>query len=301
MNLYKILKKSQADLKRALHTRLKQLGYAPVSRRGFLYAPGKLPVLLVAHLDTVHRELPSCICTSADGDILMAPEGIGGDDRAGVYMILQLLKRHRCHVLFCEDEEIGGVGASLFTRSKISPKINYIVELDRRGANDAVFYSCDNPEFTEFVCSFGFKENIGSFSDISILAPYLGVAAVNISAGYHNEHTAHEYISVSQMRRNIGLLSRMLETPTDRFPYVESHFLWDSCSVSPLPSGAYLVDEAGEMFEAFPGLYIDRWGGLYESLADGRVSECLGLTAYTAQSLPARYDPDNAFRVTVVG
>ena len=189
MTFENILVKSQKELKRALKKELQELRYSPISSKGFLYAKGTVPVLLVAHLDTVHREGVKIICYSKGGKILMSPQGIGGDDRAGVYMILQLLKSHRCHVLFCEDEECGGVGAHNFAESNIKPAVNYIIEFDRRGSNDAVFYDCANEEFTQFVCGFGFEESIGSFSDISIVAPALGVAAVNLSSGYYNEHT----------------------------------------------------------------------------------------------------------------
>ena len=103
MTFENILVKSQKELKRALKKELQELRYSPISSKGFLYAKGTVPVLLVAHLDTVHREGVKIICYSKGGKILMSPQGIGGDDRAGVYMILQLLKSHRCHVLFCED------------------------------------------------------------------------------------------------------------------------------------------------------------------------------------------------------
>lgn len=106
-----------------------------------------MPVLLVAHLDTVHNELPHIICRSEDGRYIMSPQGIGGDDRCGVYIILQIISEVRCHVLFCEDEETGGQGAKAFERSGIQIDVNYIVEVDRRGNNDAVFYNCDNPKF----------------------------------------------------------------------------------------------------------------------------------------------------------
>ena len=182
-----ILKMTQPALKKALTNELKKLNFNPKSEDGFVYAKGDIPVLLVAHMDTVHREPVQTICYSNDRKIIMSPEGIGGDDRAGCYMILEILKKHKCHVLFCEDEETGGKGAHLFTQntqstqSNITPKINYIIELDRRGSNDAVFYDCENPEFTEFVTEFGFKEALGSFSDISIIAPHLGIAAVDVS------------------------------------------------------------------------------------------------------------------------
>ena len=92
---------------------------------------------------------------------------------------------------------------------------------DRRGTNDAVFYNCDNPDFTEFVCSFGFKENHGSFSDISVIAPYLKTAAVNISVGYFNEHRLHEMIDTHAMCKNVRRLAAMLRQETCHFPYRE--------------------------------------------------------------------------------
>ena len=179
-----ILKMTQRELKEHLVQQLRAHDYEPVCKSGFLYAEGTVPVLLVAHLDTVHTHRPDIICCSEDGRYLMSPYGIGGDDRAGVYMILMLMRECHCHILFCEDEELGGVGARKFTNSKLRPEVNYIVELDRRGRNDAVFYHCDNPDFREFVCRFGFKDDSGSFSDISVVAPHLKTAAVNISAGY---------------------------------------------------------------------------------------------------------------------
>lgn len=216
-----ILKMTQGELKEYLVHQLREQGYEPVCKNGFLYAEGTIPVLLVAHLDTVHTHRPDIICRSEDGRYLMSPDGIGGDDRAGVYMILLLMRECHCHILFCEDEEIGGIGAKKFAKSKLYPEVNYIVELDRRGTNDAVFYNCDNPDFTEFICSFGFEENYGSFSDISVVAPHLDTAAVNISAGYFNEHRPHEMIDTYAMCENVRRLTAMFWQNTCHFPYKE--------------------------------------------------------------------------------
>ncbi len=216
-----ILQKTQSELREYLNGCLQELGYTTSNKRGYLYAPGSVPVLLVAHLDTVHRHIPSIICFSEDKRYIMSPQGIGGDDRCGVYMIMQIIKEQRCHVLFCEDEEIGGRGANKFTDSSIKPNVNYIVEMDRRGNNDAVFYRCDNSDFTDFVLAFGFQENHGSFSDISIVAPHLKTAAVNISAGYYNEHQTHEYIDMLAVTTNIERISKMVGIETEHFAYVK--------------------------------------------------------------------------------
>lgn len=189
-----ILRLPQMELKKRLKAELKSRGYPVTDKPGYLYAEGTIPVLLVAHMDTVHRQPVEQVCYSADGAVAMSPQGIGGDDRCGVWMILQILRTTKCHVLFCEDEEVGCVGAKKFTSGSLRPQVNYIVELDRRGSNDAVFYRCDNPEFEEFVTSFGFETASGSCSDISYIAPYLETAAVNISCGYYCEHA--QFIAV---------------------------------------------------------------------------------------------------------
>lgn len=216
-----IIQMNQATLKEYLDLHLQDLGYTTVNKKGFLYAEGDIPVLLVAHLDTVHSEKAEIICFSEDMRYIMSPQGIGGDDRCGVYMIMQLIRDYKCHVLFCEDEEIGGRGANKFVASKLKPGVNFIVEMDRRGSNDAVFYHCDNPDFTDFVLSFGFEENHGTFSDISVIAPPLNTAAVNISAGYYNEHRLHEYIDMLAVENNIRRIGEMIMADSKHFEFIK--------------------------------------------------------------------------------
>ena len=212
---------SQENLKQTLETELIENGYTVQNQKGFLYAEGTTPVLLVAHLDTVHRTQPETICYSADGTVMMSPQGIGGDDRAGVYMILRLIQHIHCHVLFCEDEETGGHGAHAFIKSGIKPDVNYIVELDRVGSNDAVFYQCRNRQFEQYINGFGFQTAFGSFSDISILAPQLNLAAVNLSTGYYHAHQPGEYVRLDKVEELIGRVEKLLQTKTERFSYAQ--------------------------------------------------------------------------------
>ena len=177
---------------------------------GFVYSAGKIPILLVAHMDTVHRSTPT-VCKSEDGEIYMAPEGIGGDDRAGIYAIMKIIEKHDCHVLFTQGEESGGTGARAFVQSGIKPNINFIIEPDRKGNNDAVFYDCGNTEFIDFVEEMtGFKEQYGTFSDISIIAPSFNRAAVNLSVGYYNQHTSYEHIRMSDVEKTIEAMDRLI-------------------------------------------------------------------------------------------
>lgn len=226
MKFIDICKMTQKELKAALVSVLKTFGYKPVVKDGFIYAEGTVPVLLAAHMDTVHKERCSIICSSQNGDCIMSPQGIGGDDRCGIFMILETIKELRCSVIFTEDEEVGCVGAGKFCKSGIKPGVplNYIIEFDRKNANDAVFYDCDNPEFEEFVTdkAIGFKTAWGSCSDISDIAPHLGIAAVNLSCGYYNQHTQHEYVIMSEMLKNIERGKQLIRKPCEKpFEYIE--------------------------------------------------------------------------------
>ncbi len=228
MNFKKLLKLNQKELKKHLVSFLKSCKYTCIKNEdGFLYAEGTIPVLLVAHLDTVHEDRIKCICYSGNGDILMSPQGIGGDDRCGVYAIMKTIAQHKCHVLFCENEEIGCLGAIKFTESKIKPKVNYIVELDRHSSNDAVYYDCENKEFEAFITTFGFVTQTGSFTDISKIAPYLGVAAVNLSSAYYNAHTKHEYIVMSELLINIERLKKIVMQSNIFYKYEERRHIFN--------------------------------------------------------------------------
>ena len=221
-----ICRMSQNDLKQYTYEQLKETHDNVIQKDGFVYAEGTFPVLLVAHLDTVHKKLPKKIIYKKGA--FSSPNGIGGDDRCGIFMILDIVKQYNCSVLFCEDEEVGGVGAEKFLMTKTADeligKFNYLIEFDRKGKDDAVFYNCDNPDFEDFITSDKFySTSFGSFSDISLLAPYLKAAAVNLSCGYHKAHTTQEYVVWSEMMNSIEAAKMILARtrPVDKFEYIE--------------------------------------------------------------------------------
>ena len=220
-----ICKMSQHTVKKYVATQL-QITHTDITvGDGFVFAKGTFPVLLVAHMDTVHKKLPKLIIYDEKKDTISCREGIGGDDRCGIYMILEIVKKYNCSVLFCEDEEIGGVGARKFIETDLAKELefNYAIELDRKGRKDAVFYDCDNQEFEEFITKDFYETAYGSFSDISVVAPFLECAAVNLSCGYYNAHTEKEYVVLREMERGIKEVCNILERTTeeDKFEYIE--------------------------------------------------------------------------------
>lgn len=54
-----------------------------------------------------------------------------------------------------------------------------------------------------------------------MVAPYLKTAAVNLSAGYYNEHRPHECIDMLAVENNIRRVAQMAMTETESFPYMK--------------------------------------------------------------------------------
>lgn len=212
----KLLERVSQELAKAGYSRI-------VQGKMFLYATGKIPVLLVAHGDTVHSKPPTedeVFCDPRKG-VLWSPAGLGADDRAGVLGIVELVRRgYRPHVLVTLGEESGGRGAEEFVEKVKDPGVLYIVELDRKNGNDAVFYGCDNKKFVEYVEEFGFKKADGVFTDISIICPRWNVAGVNLSCGYYNAHSSTEYLVLPLLWDTLERVERMLKNPPrKRFKY----------------------------------------------------------------------------------
>ena len=225
-----VLKPTQAELFKLLAKKF--TGKAMGIENSFILVKGEVPIMLVAHLDTVHEEPVKTICASEDYNILMSPQGIGGDDRCGVMALLKAyeLSEKKPYLLFTCYEEIGGVGAEAFAVEYVSGKLpdeldelKLIIEIDRKGKRDAVYYDCHNAEFENYITSKGFKTAFGSFSDISVIAPELGVAAVNLSSGYYNPHTLHEYINLKYLSQTISKVVEIIAEIDDlpKFEYVE--------------------------------------------------------------------------------
>lgn len=235
-----LLKLTQSELKEVLYNYLIQKNMNTFYEDGFLYAEGNIPVLVVAHMDTVFEPPKNLRYNKNEDKIYNELDGLGGDDRCGIYAIIQLLKEYRPYVLFTEDEEIGCIGASKAIKKLDKPNVKYIIEFDRRGKDDCVFYDCGNLKFIDYIESFGFKKNYGTYSDISILGSTWDIASVNLSSGYYNEHTEKEYIKFDELLETISRAKAMLKEiqKAPYFDYQEIIF-----SPSSYPSFYFPYDE----------------------------------------------------------
>ena len=184
-----------------------------VERKGhYIYIDNRHPLCLVAHVDTVR--IKSISLEEKNGIIRNKHKAaLGADDRAGVFALFQLAHLG-CNLLFTAGEEVGGIGAQYAANDLDFNGVNLFIELDRKGANEYVFYSSSLPkQVKKYVESFGYREDWGSYSDI---AEFEKIPGVNLSIGYYSQHTANEHLVLDEMQLNINRVQRMIENPIDK-------------------------------------------------------------------------------------
>jgi len=200
---------------------LSRNGYLAYQGADYVYGEGDIPLCLVAHTDTVHRSPPRTLYHDSTKRVVWSPEGLGADDRAGVFGIADLLRQgFRPHILFTDKEETGGIGAEEAALDLARPPVNLLIQMDRAGSIDMVFYGYDPPRgMLRYLRRHGFVFDHGTFTDIAVLMPGWGIGGVNLSIGYYGQHTRGEYLNLAEMDRTVDAVALMLASPPKPHPY----------------------------------------------------------------------------------
>lgn len=209
----RLLGLTQPEVKKTMEAFLRKRYKKVESTDDYVYAVGNIPIALVAHMDTVFPTPAKEVYYDREEKIIWSPDGLGADDRAGVFAIIRILQAgFKPHVILTTDEEKGALGATMLTIEHEKPfaKMKYLIQLDRRGEKDCVFYDCANDKFTKYIESFGFETAWGTFSDISEICPIWKVAGVNLSVGYRNEHSNKEVLKTTDLLNTIEKVKKML-------------------------------------------------------------------------------------------
>ena len=183
--------------------------------------------MLCVHLDTIntHRnknELSLLDIVEKEGIISLHIDSnascLGADDRAGVWIALQIMNNINNGVIsknsysigfFC-DEEIGGIGSGACSKEMDLSCVSAYIGLDRRnttiGQKEVATYGCDNKELLQICKAYGYIETSGSFTDASNLSNNSNIACINLSIGYNMEHTQREYLCYDDMKETYDFL-----------------------------------------------------------------------------------------------
>lgn len=171
---------------------------------------GSSPVCLCAHLDTVHKDAVKDMYIEPERQIMYSPQGIGGDDRCGVWIILHILSNLEGgddlpNLFFSTDEETGSASTKLActwikeNTPDLMNHVRFFIQLDRKNEKDSVYYNCDNKDFEKYINEYGFVTANGTRTDICILCDQFDKAGVNLSCGFNSEHTLSETVTIPTM------------------------------------------------------------------------------------------------------
>jgi hypothetical protein len=195
---------------------------------------GEFYPMFIAHTDTVHNKIDKIVVKEEKlkrpytfgknfddtlVDVLKAydvndlPTGIGGDDKCGIFICLELLKQlDKVKIGLFVSEETGCHGSSKCDENFLQD-VGYITQYDAPGNHliteicsgvrlferDSEFFTKTSKVITE---SFGNEMLVQShpYTDISQLKKKIDVSCINMSCGYYNMHSPQEFISIEDVK-----------------------------------------------------------------------------------------------------
>jgi len=197
----------------------------------YVHKEDNLPCL-VAHMDTVHRQKPKKKDIVSFNNVLFNIKGgLGADDRAGIYALLQL-KDLPYNLLFTNLEEIGGIGVkqAIHDLPELLSANTCFIEIDRKGTGHYVDYVGAEQEFLNLFEKRNLRPEWGSYSDIFDLSDELSIASVNLACGYYDQHTKKESLNLKELQAVIDFLKdeTLIKELSERQYKIEPNtWLWE--------------------------------------------------------------------------
>lgn len=243
---------------------------------------------VVAHLDQVQHNHSEDFQAYIDDGVIFGwsdknqrYEGLGADDKNGIWVALQCLERFDVmKVAFFNSEEIGCVGSSS-AEMDFFKDCRFVIQPDRRGAHDLIteigWSAICSEEFINDLDAelYGYVATSGLMTDVQELSEKgVGLSCINVSCGYYNPHTDQETTNLNDLINCYNFVAHIIEKCTKVYPFKYEAYSYTSyrwrgtqSNVRPLyGSRAYNDDYYGGL-NGYNG-YDDYWDGYYDSLYD---------------------------------
>lgn len=196
----------------------------------------------VSHTDTVHNINEDLIVIENSNGNLTGkcnktgdPSGIGGDDKCGVYLCLEMLdKLDTVKVAFFVGEEFGMIG-SKEADPEFFKDVTYAIQFDSPCGNTMsltlkgqLLFDVNTP-FGTIVSPILVKRGITEwqhhpYTDAYQLITKFDFPCLNIAAGYHQYHTRNEYVVPSEVENSFQLANELVEAlGSDKYIRLKSH------------------------------------------------------------------------------
>jgi len=249
-----------------------------------------------AHLDTVHMYRNGFnVYSEKDKEhnriYLYAEDekedrvGIGGDDKCGIFVCLELLRIvPNIKVVFFTSEESGGTGSNNISLTFFKD-CTFLGGIDRWNGHDFInSYMGDRTISKAFAAdlrpildAYEYEFASGLFTDcFNVQQRKIGISCFNLSCGYYAHHSDKEYVDTNELYHAF-LLCYDLCALTERYGYQlpESKFV-ESCS----KYNTWYKDKDGKWMKGesswtkSAGSYVDRWAEdrVYDPATDPKRS-----------------------------
>ncbi len=190
---------------------------------------------IAAHLDQVQeRHSKDFRCYEAEDVIIgfsqkrREQQGLGADDKVGIWIGLRCLQEFECIKLaFFVEEEVGCKGSEQ-ADMEFFKDCRFVIEPDRRGSDDLItqisWLPLCSEEFLKDIGykQFGYKETDGMMTDIEALKENgLALSCINLSCGYYKPHTDQEFIYKPAVENCLHFVEHIVRTCTKVYPHVD--------------------------------------------------------------------------------
>ena len=226
---------------------------------------------IVAHMDTVHNIHKSYRIVEKidrkDGNTILTAYskgkqvGTGGDDKNGIFAVMQMLdKFDSMKAVFFTKEEVGLIGSSMVDFNWFN-NVGYILQLDRWGSSDFICKTWGGNTVSDellnkanpILKAYGYIQAEGLITDsINMFENGIGISAVNISCGYYQHHTDKEYIDVNEFYNSLLFTEHLITVlGNERYEkeYVEPVSQW----------GSYKDDYKWSAYDGVDDINADTW------------------------------------------
>lgn len=153
-------------------------------------------------------------------------ENLGADDKNGIFVCLECLKKFdTLKAVFFREEETGCKG-SWAAYMPFFDNVRFVIQPDRKGNSDLVtaisLTRLCSEQFIEAVepGKWGYHETEGLVTDVLALKENgLDVSRVNVSCGYYNAHTDEEITVKEDLRKCLRFVEHIIEDCTSVYPH----------------------------------------------------------------------------------
>jgi len=197
--------------------------------------PGDAPgyPTLACHMDQVQTVHSHDFDVCREGDVLYGwsgsngrREGLGADDKNGIWICLQCLKKFPSLKVFMSvGEELGCMGSNRARMSFFHDSF-HVIEPDSKGKGEVKVILRGIPcASEEFISALGTEENgfaivEGKTTDILPLTLNgIGVSCANVSAGYYSPHKDDEFTVIPDLLGSFAYVEGLLTRLHHRFPH----------------------------------------------------------------------------------